>query len=153
MGSFCFSAFPDLLSFAITRAAVKDVLSQDLSTAVKRSESPSLSKCLSTNSITISCLFITIYLVYDTVEIARVLFCSIHSLCRKWIKDFPSDLSSQPKSPRYSQYGIKNTRRKMEDRHSVFPNLNVLLGLKVRLINNNKSTNDYKSINLSRTQR
>jgi len=70
-------------------------------------------------------------LAYDAIEITRLLFSSIHSLCENWCENIPSYLSVQPKTPKHSQYGIKNTRRKMEDRHSVFTNLNILMGIKV----------------------
>jgi len=44
-----FSSFPNLLSLAIARTAVTSILNKDLSTAVKRTDLPSTSKCDSMN--------------------------------------------------------------------------------------------------------
>ena len=49
----------------------------------------------------------------------------------EWSKHLPDELETVERSPSFSEYGIKNVRRKMEDQHNVFTNLNHLLRIKV----------------------
>ncbi|XP_039270981.2 protein phosphatase 1F-like [Styela clava] len=65
---------------------------------------------------------------YSAIAIAKVSVIEVHHLCEKWKNDFPG--FKIPVLPTYSVCGIKNTRRKMEDRHTVITDLNALLDIK-----------------------
>ena len=54
----------------------------------------------------------------------------VHEVCKKWKDDLPE--LSPPHHVLYScSHEIKNTRRKMEDRHVSLPDMNTLFELKV----------------------
>ncbi|XP_045172547.2 protein phosphatase 1F-like [Mercenaria mercenaria] len=53
----------------------------------------------------------------------------LETVCRKWQADFP-EIQIDGKLPVVSFCCIKNTRRKMEDKHVIIPDLNALFGLK-----------------------
>lgn len=52
-----------------------------------------------------------------------------------WHKQLPSPALRSSRSRFCSVDAIRNTRRKMEDRHVILPDFNLLLGLQVRIFN------------------
>lgn len=71
---------------------------------------------------------------------SSVLLTAIQDVCRDWSESLPL-LTQVPGSIEISLHAIKNTRRKMEDRHAVCVDVNSLFGLQVCL--NNNITNSY----------
>ena len=61
---------------------------------------------------------------------STVLLTAILDVCRDWVKALPP-LTQVPGSIEISLHAIKNTRRKMEDRHAVCVDVNSLFGLQV----------------------
>ncbi len=64
-------------------------------------------------------------------KVARELLTIILTVCREWLNHFPQ-LTAPVDKPELSIFGMKNTRRKMEDRYAVCLDVNSLYGLKVR---------------------
>ena len=67
---------------------------------------------------------------YDAMSIAKAAFQKLYGICNKWISDLPI-LYRNKCSYEVSFDAIKNTRRKMEDKHFVMANFNVLHGMGV----------------------
>ncbi|XP_036381357.1 protein phosphatase 1E [Megalops cyprinoides] len=64
----------------------------------------------------------------ESVKLARLVFNKLCDTCCLWLKDFPHRRRQQ----RYyetSIHAIKNMRRKMEDKHIVIPDFNILFNL------------------------
>ena len=59
------------------------------------------------------------------------LLAAILEICQEWSETLP-ELTQIPGDIELSVYAIKNTRRKMEDRHAICVDINTLFGLKVR---------------------
>ena len=59
------------------------------------------------------------------------LLCAVHQVCSEWVEQLPQ-LTQVPGEIEISFHAIKNTRRKMEDRHALCVDINSLFGLKVR---------------------
>ena len=69
-------------------------------------------------------------IVYDGESLARGLLSILHSVCEDWSANLP--VMTAPKDKvELSIFAIKNTRRKMEDRHAVCVDVNSLYSLKV----------------------
>ena len=62
--------------------------------------------------------------------VATALLDAIEEVCRSWAEALPQ-LTQVPGSIELSLHAIKNTRRKMEDRHAVCVDINSLFGLQV----------------------
>ncbi len=75
------------------------------------------------------CLFV----VLESISLAKYLLETVHQVCKDWCKDFPV-LSAPVDKVELSMYGIKNTRRKMEDRYAICLDLNSLYGFTVRIV-------------------
>ncbi|XP_071945340.1 protein phosphatase 1F-like [Antedon mediterranea] len=56
-------------------------------------------------------------------KVAKVVFNKVHEICEEWKDNPPADYTPTPK---VSTHAIKNTRRKMEDKHVTIPDLNKL---------------------------
>ena len=63
--------------------------------------------------------------------VGSALLAAILGVCQEWAESLPR-LTQVPGDIELSLYAIKNTRRKMEDRHAVCVDINSLFGLKVR---------------------
>ena len=57
---------------------------------------------------------------------------TLHDICKAWNEDLP-ELSIPSNLPQAYLYDIKNTRRKMEDRHVLLPDFNTAFNLKVAI--------------------
>lgn len=68
--------------------------------------------------------------VLSAVAVGSALLAAILNVCREWSESLPH-LTQVPGSIELSVHAIKNTRRKMEDRHAVCVDINSLFGLKV----------------------
>lgn len=68
----------------------------------------------------------------DGSKVARELLSIIMAVCREWLDHFPQ-LQAPVDKAELSIFGMKNTRRKMEDRYGMCLDVNSLYGLKVRL--------------------
>lgn len=69
----------------------------------------------------------------------QTVVAKINDVCQRLLDNaqldtIPPPPSKQLASPRYSVNAIKNTRRKMEDRHVVIDDFDRVFGLDVRLI-------------------
>ncbi len=64
---------------------------------------------------------------YDAKKIAKTAFEILSETCKEWHGNFPS-LFKNKNSYVISIDAIKNKRRKMEDKHVVLPEFNVLHG-------------------------
>ena len=62
--------------------------------------------------------------------VATAVLGAIEEVCRVWAETLPH-LTQVPGSIELSVHAIKNTRRKMEDRHAVCVDINSLFGLQV----------------------
>ncbi|XP_078451611.1 protein phosphatase 1E-like [Lampetra planeri] len=65
---------------------------------------------------------------YDAYKLARVVCNCVREVCEAWLDDLPP-LRTSARHFQTSLHAVKNSRRKMEDRHVVLPDLNALLGL------------------------
>lgn len=66
----------------------------------------------------------------SATAVCSALLTAIVDVCRVWGESLPN-LTQVPGSINLSLHAIKNTRRKMEDRHAVCVDINSLFGLKV----------------------
>ena len=67
--------------------------------------------------------------VLSASAVSMALLTAILDVCRSWSDSLPH-LTQVPGSIDLSLHAIKNTRRKMEDRHAVCVDINSLFGLK-----------------------
>jgi hypothetical protein len=65
----------------------------------------------------------------SATAVGSVLLAAILSVCQEWAESLPH-LTQVPGSIELSLHAIKNSRRKMEDRHAVCVDINSLFGLK-----------------------
>ena len=77
-------------------------------------------------------------LVFNTATLMKHVFTKLRDVCQRWLANGAAGAvaalkptSYVPHAHRVSLCAIKNTRRKMEDRHLVIHDLNALYGLKV----------------------
>ena len=63
-------------------------------------------------------------------KVAWQLLNCIFEVCKEWMEQFPV-LSAPVDKTEISMFGMKNTRRKMEDRYAICLDVNSLYGLKV----------------------
>lgn len=68
--------------------------------------------------------------VLSAAAVGSTLLAAILDVCREWTESLPQ-LTQVPGNIELSVHAIKNTRRKMEDRHAVCVDINSLFGLKV----------------------
>lgn len=68
--------------------------------------------------------------VLSPAAVATALLGALEEVCRSWTESLPH-LTQVPGSIELSVHAIKNTRRKMEDRHAVCVDVNSLFDLKV----------------------
>lgn len=66
----------------------------------------------------------------------------VDEVCQKWNKDLPP-IPIPAQVHECYHYEIKNTRRKMEDRHVMLPDLNTLFDLKVCILDNQSVHRDF----------
>ena len=71
--------------------------------------------------------------VLNSASVARELLSIILAVCREWLEQFPR-LTAPEDKPELSMFGMKNTRRKMEDRYALCLDVNSLYALKVIFI-------------------
>ncbi len=67
---------------------------------------------------------------YDSEGVLSALLIELHSVCQEWAGNLPLMTAPVDKVD-LSIFAIKNTRRKMEDRHALCVDVNALYGLKV----------------------
>ncbi|OPL20338.1 protein 1e phosphatase, partial [Mytilus galloprovincialis] len=68
-------------------------------------------------------------IVLDANKVCNVVIDCVHDICKLWKDELPE--LCPPKQLLYAcTHEIKNTRRKMEDRHVLLPDLNTLFDLK-----------------------
>nr|XP_023415167.1 protein phosphatase 1F isoform X2 [Loxodonta africana] len=65
----------------------------------------------------------------DAGDLARSFFTQLWNVCSQWQKQVPSAASTPQRQWLVSVHAIRNTRRKMEDRHVSMPAFNQLFGL------------------------
>lgn len=63
-------------------------------------------------------------------KLAVLVFQKLAQICDKWKEQVPANDDPKPHIDIY-MCAIKNNRRKMEDRHTILPEINSLFGLKV----------------------
>lgn len=90
----------------ITRATVDEISKKDLSIYRHKEEKDAL---------------------LDSSKIARDAINKVIEICRQWSSELPSFHKSKITYESYA-HAIKNTRRKMEDRHVILPEFNCLFG-------------------------
>lgn len=69
--------------------------------------------------------------VLDAKGLARSFFNQLWEVCSQWQKQVPSSARVPQRQWLVSIHAIRNTRRKMEDRHVCLPAFNQLFGLSV----------------------
>lgn len=57
----------------------------------------------------------------------------VHTMCREWNRQLPPFDRPLSRTLQSCSHAIKNTRRKMEDRHIILSDLNTLFNLQVRV--------------------
>ncbi len=67
---------------------------------------------------------------YNSDGVLSDLLIELHSVCEEWAASLPLMTAPVDKVD-LSIFAIKNTRRKMEDRHALCVDVNALFGLKV----------------------
>lgn len=67
----------------------------------------------------------------DAKGLARSFFNRLWEVCSQWQKQVPSPARAPQQQWLVSIHAIRNTRRKMEDRHVCLPTFNQLFGLSV----------------------
>ncbi|CAH1802159.1 unnamed protein product, partial [Owenia fusiformis] len=102
------SECPVGLASHIAHSVAEDILNTDLSRHIEADSDPPQLKADS---------------------LARDVFNKVHEVCNRWSQSLPVFNQSE-RQLEVSTYYIKNTRRKMEDRHVVLPDLNSLFGFK-----------------------
>ncbi len=70
--------------------------------------------------------------VLQSEPLQRLFINKLREVCLAWQKQLPSPGSSSSRTHSCSVHAIRNTRRKMEDRHIILKEFNQLLGLQVR---------------------
>lgn len=77
--------------------------------------------------------FFVFFSVLDAYKVCNTVIDFVHETCKQWKDNLPE--LPPPQNLLYScTYEIKNTRRKMEDRHVSLPDLNSLFSLEVSSI-------------------
>lgn len=97
---------PDIATGHIAHAAVKQVIESDLS-AYRHTETEDG--------------------LFNSSQIAKDVVNKVLKVCEEWLQDPPS-LHKSNKKYESCDHAIKNTRRKMEDRHVMLPQFNSLFG-------------------------
>lgn len=67
----------------------------------------------------------------DGERVARALLETVQRVCAEWAEALPF-LTGPPERVELSLFAIKNTRRKMEDKHALCVDVNSLFGFKVQ---------------------
>ena len=73
----------------------------------------------------------------DAVRLCQLTFRTMEQLMRSWFTEIPPELSvhcSTSHPHLISHHSIKNTRRKMEDRHAIIPSVNLFTDKEVRFL-------------------
>lgn len=71
--------------------------------------------------------------VLQSEPVQRLFINKLREVGVAWQKQLPNPAPRSSRSLLCSVHAIRNTRRKMEDRHVILPEFNQLLGLQVRL--------------------
>ena len=69
---------------------------------------------------------------YSAEKLHKQVMLFLEKVCLVWLNTFP-EFQITGKVPTVSYHAIKNTRRKMEDRHVMVPDLNALFGITVKI--------------------
>ena len=81
-----------------------------------------------------------LYLELEASRLAVTMFNTMYDVCRRWSENLPLEKMKKARMIiDVHAHAIKNTRRKMEDRHVALPYFNPLLGLKVTHANDRAS--------------
>ena len=70
----------------------------------------------------------------DSRLVGKAVLDVVHEVCSEWNSEFPSLMAPKQKIE-LSLFGIKNNRRKMEDRHALCVDVNSLFSIKVIFFN------------------
>lgn len=89
------------------------------------------SKNLCSNSVASWWVYVSSVLQSEPLQ--RLFLNKLREVGVAWQKQLPNPGSSSSRTHSCSVHAIRNTRRKMEDRHMILKEFNQLLGLKVRL--------------------
>lgn len=108
------SKAPGVLKAIITRQVVSEVLGTDLSAYEHMHEEDEDDDDDGKSQL-------------DASKLARVVFSKVHEVCEHLSRDPPIFYKSNMQYD-VSVQAIKNTRRKMEDRHVIMPDFNTLFG-------------------------
>ncbi|XP_070571988.1 protein phosphatase 1F-like [Ptychodera flava] len=104
---------PHILALAVARKAVDEILKSNLDKLVQQSENAEETSVIDANTL------------------SRKVFNKVHEVCTKWVNNLPQ-LSRSDKLPLVSVHAIKNTRRKMEDKHVLIQDMKTLFPSKVK---------------------
>ena len=66
----------------------------------------------------------------EVMKLARVVFSKVHEVCAEWERALPN-IQLPNRTMEVSVHAIKNTRRKMEDRHVTLPYINYMFNTQV----------------------
>uniref|UniRef100_H3B1C6 Protein phosphatase 1F n=1 Tax=Latimeria chalumnae TaxID=7897 RepID=H3B1C6_LATCH len=112
---------PPLLAASLTHAAISEVLQTNLSAFYKKLETEQetpVDPCDASAPLS----------VLEAKELQRLFINQLQQLCCSWQKQLPS-LKAAERYLHTSVHAIRNTRRKMEDRHVILRHFNQLFGL------------------------
>ncbi|XP_038056586.1 protein phosphatase 1E-like [Patiria miniata] len=107
---------PYVLAAAIARTTVDIVLGKDMTTFVVDDEG----RYGDDDDVTCT--------LYDAGQIFPLVWTTVNDLCQRWKTDLP-ELRLPPRLHQVSQHAVKNTRKRMEDKHVIVPDLNTLFNL------------------------
>ena len=68
---------------------------------------------------------------YDGKLLALATVQAVYRTCQEWATQLPKLVCANNRPP-FSVHAVKNTRRKMEDRHYICVDINTLYGFKVQ---------------------
>ncbi|OWF42240.1 protein phosphatase 1E-like [Mizuhopecten yessoensis] len=118
---------PPTLAAALGRAVVEEILKSDLTDYEE--DVPSSGQGEENNGQTTEIIKKDPPTVLEAQILCTHTIEVLHDICKKWRENLPH-LSPPPKVSKSYLHEIKNTRRKMEDRHVILPDLNSLFNLK-----------------------
>ncbi|XP_008840423.1 protein phosphatase 1F [Nannospalax galili] len=112
---------PPPLAAALTHEAISQLLQTDLSEFKKLPEQKEEDQDEEEEKVLVTLL--------DAKGLARSFFNQLWEVCNQWQKQVPSIAQTPQRQWLVSIHAIRNTRRKMEDRHVSLPTFNHLFGL------------------------
>ncbi|XP_033748812.1 protein phosphatase 1F-like [Pecten maximus] len=120
---------PPTLAAALGRAVVEQILQSDLTEYEEEVSSTGNGRGDENNGETTPIIKKDHTRVLEAQVLCTHVIEVLHDICKNWRQGLPQ-LSPPSKVSKSYLYEIKNTRRKMEDRHVILPDLNSLFNLK-----------------------